>query len=254
MAPFVVMVTKNHNVFLIGLMAVGKTTVGRLLSDELGLPFFDTDRVVEEKAGADIAWIFDKEGEAGFRDRECQVVDELTQRDGVVLATGGGVVLREENRRNLATRGVVVFLDSPIERLVERTRRDKRRPLLRQGDPRVTLERLVAGAGAVVRRHCRLPFLRGSTLGKGVGKRDCRSSAQQRVLRVIETLRVELGDRSYPIVIGAGLLSDRAQFAPYVAGQQVCIVTNETIAPLYLPSLRSDADRISCGRLRASRW
>jgi shikimate kinase len=137
MAPFVVMVTKNHNVFLIGLMAVGKTTVGRLLSDELGLPFFDT-----EKAGADIAWIFDKEGEAGFRDRECQVVDELTQRDGVVLATGGGVVLREENRRNLAARGIVVFLDSPIERLVERTRRDKRRPLLRQGDPRVTLERL----------------------------------------------------------------------------------------------------------------
>jgi len=142
MAPFVVMVNKNHNVFLIGLMAVGKTTVGRLLSDELGLPFFDTDRVVEEKAGADIAWIFDKEGEAGFRDRECHAVDELTQRDGVVLATGGGVVLRDENRRNLAARGIVVFLDSPIERLVERTRRDKRRPLLQQGDARATLERL----------------------------------------------------------------------------------------------------------------
>jgi shikimate kinase len=138
MAPFVVMVTKNHNVFLIGLMAVGKSTVGRLLSDELGLPFFDTDRVVEEKAGADIAWIFDMEGEVGFRERECQAVDELTQRDGVVLATGGGVVLREENRRNLSARGIVVFLDSPIDRLVERTRRDKRRPLLRQGDARAT--------------------------------------------------------------------------------------------------------------------
>jgi shikimate kinase len=142
MAPFVVMVTKNRNVFLIGLMAVGKTTVGRLLSDELSLPFFDTDRVVEDKAGADIAWIFDMEGEAGFRERECQAVDELTQRDGVVLATGGGVVLREENRRNLSARGIVVFLDSSIERLVERTRRDKRRPLLRQGDARATFERL----------------------------------------------------------------------------------------------------------------
>jgi shikimate kinase len=133
---------KKHNVFLIGLMAVGKTTVGRLLADELGMPFFDTDRVVEEKAGADIAWIFDVEGEAGFREREMQVVDELTGRAGVVLATGGGVVLRSENRRHLAARGVVVFLHSPIEKLVERTRRDKRRPLLQQGDSRATFERL----------------------------------------------------------------------------------------------------------------
>ena len=136
------MVAKNHNVFLIGLMAVGKTTVGRLLADELRLPFFDSDRVVEERAGADIAWIFDVEGEAGFRERESQAVDELTLRDGVVLATGGGVVLRDENRRNLATRGLVIFLDSPIEKLVERTRHDKRRPLLKNGDARATFERL----------------------------------------------------------------------------------------------------------------
>ncbi len=142
MAPFVVMIAKPQNVFLIGLMAVGKTTVGRILSEELDLPFFDTDRVVEEKAGADIAWIFDVEGEAGFREREYQAVDELTRRNGVVLATGGGVVLRDENRRNLATRGTVIFLDSPIERLIERTRRDKRRPLLRQGDTKATFERL----------------------------------------------------------------------------------------------------------------
>ena len=135
---------KNHNVFLIGLMAVGKTTVGRLLADELGMPFFDTDRVVEEKAGADIAWIFDVEGEAGFREREVQVVDELTGRDGVVLATGGGVILRSENRRHLAARGTVVYLHSPIEKLIERTRRDKRRPLLRQGDSRATFERLAS--------------------------------------------------------------------------------------------------------------
>src|SRR5262249_24487281 len=116
-APFVVMDVKNHNVFLVGLMAVGKSTVGRLLSEELSLPFFDTDRVVEERAGADIAWIFDVEGEAGFREREHLAIDELTRRDGVVLATGGGVVLREDNRRNLAARGLVVYLDSPIDKL-----------------------------------------------------------------------------------------------------------------------------------------
>jgi shikimate kinase len=134
--------SKNHNVFLVGLMAVGKSTVGRLLSEELQLTFFDTDRIVEERAGADIAWIFDVEGEAGFREREHQAIDDLTQRDGVVLATGGGVVLREDNRRNLAERGVVVFLDSPIDKLVQRTRHDKRRPLLQKGDPRATFERL----------------------------------------------------------------------------------------------------------------
>ena len=206
MAPFVVMVTKNHNVFLIGLMAVGKTTVGRLLSDELGLPFFDTDRVVEEKAGADIAWIFDKEGEAGFRDRECQAVDELTQRDGVVLATGGGVVLREENRRNLATRGIVVFLDSPIERLVERTRRDKRTAVASARRRSRHARAPLAGTRAAVFQHRRLPLLRRSTLSKSVGEGDRRSSAPRRVLRVTETLSVELGDRSYPIRIGTGLL------------------------------------------------
>jgi shikimate kinase len=139
--------SKNRNIFLVGLMAVGKTTVGRLLADELAMPFFDTDRVVEEKAGAEIAWIFDVEGEAGFREREVQVVDELTARHGVVLATGGGVVLREENRRNLAARGTVIYLDSPIDRLVERTRRDKRRPLLQNGDARATLRRLAEVRG-----------------------------------------------------------------------------------------------------------
>jgi shikimate kinase len=138
---------KNHNIFLVGLMAVGKTTVGRLLAEELAMPFFDTDRVVEEKAGAEIAWIFDVEGEAGFREREVHVVDELTARCGVVLATGGGVVLREENRRNLAARGTVVYLESPIDKLVERTRRDKRRPLLKNGDPRATLRRLADERG-----------------------------------------------------------------------------------------------------------
>jgi len=133
-----------QNIFLVGLMAVGKSTVGRLLAQMLGAEFFDTDHVIEERAGADIAWIFDVEGEQGFREREQQVVDELTQREGIVLATGGGVVLRAANRRMLAARGIVVHLDSPLERLVERTARDKKRPLLQQGKLRETLARLQA--------------------------------------------------------------------------------------------------------------
>ncbi len=98
--------------------------------------------MLEERAGAEVAWIFDVEGEKGFRDREQQVIEELTARSGVVLATGGGAVLRAANRQNLAARGIVVHLDSPLDRLVERTARDKKRPLLRNGNARETLARL----------------------------------------------------------------------------------------------------------------
>ena len=133
-----------QNIFLVGLMAVGKSTVGRVLAQALGAEFFDTDHVIEERAGADIAWIFDVEGEQGFRDREEHIIEEFTQRRGIVLATGGGVVLRAANRKALAARGVVVHLDSPLERLVERTQRDKKRPLLQHGESRATLARLQA--------------------------------------------------------------------------------------------------------------
>ncbi len=132
----------KQNVFLVGLMAVGKSTVGRLLAQQLGYAFYDTDQVIEERAGADVAWIFDVEGEQGFRDRETQVIDELSRRQGVVVATGGGAVLREGNRKMLAARGCVIHLDSPLNRLVERTQKDRKRPLLQQGDPEETLGRL----------------------------------------------------------------------------------------------------------------
>ena len=134
----------KQSVFLVGLMAVGKSTVGRLLAQQLGYQFYDTDHVIEERAGADVAWIFDVEGEEGFRDRETQVIDELTRLEHVVVATGGGAVLRECNRRMLASRGCVVHLDSPLERLLERTHKDRKRPLLQKGDPQETLALLQA--------------------------------------------------------------------------------------------------------------
>ncbi len=125
----------QQNIFLVGLMAVGKSTVGRLLAESLHMPFYDTDAEIEARAGAEVAWIFDVEGEQGFRDREEHVIDELSQLSGVVLATGGGAVKREQNRQNLASRGVVVHIDCSLERLLARTRKDKKRPLL-QGDDR----------------------------------------------------------------------------------------------------------------------
>lgn len=119
-----------QNIILVGLMAVGKTTIGRLLADAINWQFVDSDHVIEERAGADIPWIFDVEGEVGFRDREQAVISELSQSDGLVLATGGGAVLRIENRQALAGNGVVIHLDSSLAHLLERTRKDTKRPML----------------------------------------------------------------------------------------------------------------------------
>ena len=116
-------------------MAVGKSTVGRLLAEALDRPFYDSDAEIEERSGAEVAWIFDVEGEQGFRDREEHVIDELTLKEGIVLATGGGAVKRAANRQHLASRGIVIHLDCPLRRLLSRTRKDKKRPLL-QGDDR----------------------------------------------------------------------------------------------------------------------
>lgn len=123
-------------------MGVGKTTIGRMLARELSLEFLDSDQVIIAHAGADISWIFDVEGEQGFRDRESQVIDELSMRTGVLVATGGGSILRPENRRRLQSRGVTIFLDTSLELQLKRTQRDKKRPLLQNVDREAVLRRL----------------------------------------------------------------------------------------------------------------
>ncbi|MFV0276176.1 MAG: shikimate kinase AroK [Parahaliea sp.] len=133
-----------QRVFLVGPMGAGKSTIGKYLAQHLKLGFADTDTEIEERTGADIPWIFDVEGEAGFRDREQQVVEEMTLWDNIVLATGGGVVMRPENRRALGSRGFVIYLHATVDEQVRRTRRDRKRPLLQAGDPQQILRELMA--------------------------------------------------------------------------------------------------------------
>ena len=127
------------NIFLVGMMGAGKTSVGRILSKRLNKVFYDSDQVVEERTGVKIPVIFEIEGESGFRHRESSVLDELTSLDDIVLATGGGAVLAAENRDRLRARGTVVYLRASVKDLLNRTRNDKNRPLLQTADPRARL-------------------------------------------------------------------------------------------------------------------
>lgn len=124
------------------MMGAGKTSVGRILAKRLNKTFFDSDHVIEERTGVRIPVIFEIEGEAGFRARETQVVEELTAGHNIVLATGGGVVLSERNRRVLRDRGTVVYLRAGVKDLLTRTRNDRNRPLLQTADPRGRLTEL----------------------------------------------------------------------------------------------------------------
>jgi len=130
-------------IFLIGPMGAGKSAVGRHLARVLHLDFVDSDDEIEARTGVDIPFIFEKEGEAGFRKREAAAIDDLSGRDEVVLATGGGAVLRPENRGHLGGRGFVVYLYTSVDQQVSRTARGRERPLLDGGDPREILEGLL---------------------------------------------------------------------------------------------------------------
>tara|TARA_R110001599_G_scaffold5755_8_gene28693 strand:- start:264 stop:770 length:507 start_codon:yes stop_codon:yes gene_type:complete len=131
-------------VFLIGPMGAGKSTIGRLLAKELKYPFKDSDREIEARTGADIPWIFDVEGEEGFREREEAMIAELVQEHGIILATGGGVVMREANRRALSAHGLVVYLRTSVDQQLQRTSKDRQRPLLLNADPEKVLRDLMA--------------------------------------------------------------------------------------------------------------
>ncbi len=153
------------NLILVGPMGAGKSTIGRLLAAELSRDFYDTDHEIQARCGADIPWIFDVEGEAGFRQREEQMIEELTELDGVVIATGGGAVLREENRRRLRERGTVIYLFTTVDQQLKRVAKDRNRPLLQRPDREQVLREMFdlrdplyrATADVVVRTDRRSP-------------------------------------------------------------------------------------------------
>ncbi len=134
---------RKQNLFIIGPMGAGKTTVGKQLSRVLGMEFIDSDQEIQRRTGVDIPTIFEFEGEEGFRVRERTVIDELTSKDGVVLATGGGAVLDADNRRVLSSRGFVIYLHCSPEQQFERTFRDRNRPLIQTNDPLAKLKGLM---------------------------------------------------------------------------------------------------------------
>ncbi len=244
---------KNNNIFLVGLMGAGKTTIGRQLARKLGMRFVDSDHEIEARTGASIPWIFEIEGEASFRRREADMIRELSAQDGLVLATGGGAVLNPASRALLAERGTVVYLRASIGSILQRTAHDKNRPLLQTADPRAKLEELLAQRDPLYREIADLVIDTGRPnvqsmvqiiLDQLVAQDAAYASARARRLAsdpmnamnqaAPTILNVELGERSYPITIGPRLLDDGALLARHIDGGKAAIVTNTTVAPLYL--------------------
>jgi shikimate kinase len=143
---------RPQNIFLVGPMGAGKSTIGRQLAQSLGYEFQDSDHEIQRRTGVDIATIFEYEGEHGFRNRERQIIEELAAQDNLVLATGGGAVLLPENRQQLAARGLVIYLHCSPEQQYARTARDRNRPLLETPDRQQTLRDLMAEREPIYRQ------------------------------------------------------------------------------------------------------
>jgi shikimate kinase / 3-dehydroquinate synthase len=137
------MLNSTNNIFLVGLMGSGKTTIGRALAKRLNKRFVDADHEIEARTGASIPWIFEIEGEASFRQRESDVIRDLTAQEGIVLATGGGAVLNEQSRQLLKERGTVIYLRASVNSILQRTSHDRNRPLLQTDDPKGRIEELL---------------------------------------------------------------------------------------------------------------
>jgi shikimate kinase/3-dehydroquinate synthase len=235
-------------------MGAGKTTVGRALARRLNKQFIDSDHEIEARTGASIPLIFEIEGEESFRQREADVIRDLTSRQGIVLATGGGAVLRAENREFLKSRGTVIFLRASVNSILQRTSHDKNRPLLQTADPRKKLEELTQIREPLYRDVADLIIETGrpnvhflvETILNQLRDRDAKMQEsinadfelnmnQEAVSNTI--LQVDLGQRSYPIIIGQSLLHNLGHIEKYISAHRVAIVTNTTVAPLYLEHL-----------------
>ena len=240
-------------------MGAGKTTIGRILARKLGKRFVDSDHEIEARTGASIPWIFEIEGEESFRRRESEVIRDLCGQDGIVLATGGGAVLSADNRARLAAGGTVVYLRANVHNILQRTGHDKNRPLLQTADPRRKLEELLIQREPLYREIAQLVIDTGrpnvqsmvqtilDQLDKlallatppdgATGQAGTPTSTNTMNQQSPITLTVDLGERSYPIVIGPHLLGDAGLLARHIQGRQVAIVSNTTVAPLYMAAV-----------------
>ena len=255
------------SIFLVGLMGSGKTTVGRALAKKLNKRFVDSDHEIEARTGVSIPVIFEIEGEASFRQREADVIRDLTAQDNIILATGGGAILNPESRRLLEQRGTVIYLRASIHSILQRTRNDKNRPLLRTPDPRKKLEELEAQrhplyqeiAHVVIEtgrpnvqhlvQHIleKLPSHIPDVPQQAVPVMNNSASPKTSALTSnagIQTLHVNLGERSYPIYIGQHLLNDTSILTQAIQAKRVVIVTNTVVAPLYLSALQQQLQGI----------
>ncbi len=247
------------NIFLVGLMGAGKTTVGRLLAKRLGLTFVDSDQEIETRTGATISWIFEIEGEDSFRRREVETIKDLTGQTGIVLATGGGAVIHPENRKHLKERGIVIYLRASVSNILQRTMHDKSRPLLQTENKKKKLEELAKQREPLYQEVADIVVDTGRTnvhamvqsiMAQLAHYQKGTSSGKQKQGLVNRTkkerikmeagkshLKVDLGERSYPIEIGTDLLKNSQLLAKTIRGQNTVIVTNTVVAPLYLDRL-----------------
>jgi 3-dehydroquinate synthase len=231
----------SGNIFLVGMMGAGKTTVGKLLARQLGKTFIDSDEEIQKRTGVKISHIFDVEGEEGFRLRESSVIQDLIKLDNIVLATGGGAVLKPVNRDNLRKNGVVIYLKSTVHDLWQRTRHDHNRPLLQTSNPRAKLQELFEQRDSLYADAADYTVHTGkqsvqtliAKLIKKIDSPDDTISINQNM----HTLNVGLAERSYPIHIGQDLINQSEILLHHIPNKRVAIVTNSTVGPLYLAKL-----------------
>jgi shikimate kinase / 3-dehydroquinate synthase len=231
---------RSGNIFLVGMMGSGKTTVGRLLAKKLGKIFVDSDEEIQRRTGVSITHIFDVEGEIGFREREAEIIQELIQQNNIVLGTGGGAILNAGTRALLRTQGTVIYLKSNVHDLWLRTRHDQSRPLLQTADPRAKLQFLYEQRDSLYSETADIVMHTGKQSVQSlltVLQRRLTESNRNFLFPAMQTLHVGLSERSYPIHIGTGLLSRADLILPYLTQKKVVIVSNTVVAPLYLDIL-----------------
>ncbi len=245
----------HTNIILVGMMGAGKTTIGKALANSLGKEFIDSDHEIQDRTGVKIPVIFEIEGEAGFRKRESEVLVELVKKNNIVLATGGGAVLSRENRQILRRGGIVIYLRASVNDLYRRTRYDKNRPLLQTQNLFARLNELYVQRDALYRETAHViidsgkqgvRFLVQKLINKLISI-DFNNIMQNNNKNVMQTITVDftpsLEKRSYPIHIGHGILQQVDLIVSCLPQKRVAIVSNTTIAPLYLDKLRTALEK-----------